>query len=82
MDHTNEIAIELLKDEYADYPHNWWHYDREYNLMVKAMDSVKNLNGETVKREHVCYAQVCHNNINDKCKLGDYHCSARINKHE
>jgi hypothetical protein len=37
MKHTNEIAIQILKEEYGDYPQNAWHYDREYKMIVKAL---------------------------------------------
>lgn len=43
MQHTNEIAIKILTDEYGDYPRNAWHYDSEYNMLVKAYNqSYKN----------------------------------------
>jgi len=37
MEHTNEIAIHILREEYADYPENAWHYDQEYKMIVKAL---------------------------------------------
>lgn len=36
MEHTNEIAIEILRDEYFDYDENSWHYNREYRMLVEA----------------------------------------------
>lgn len=35
MEHTNEIAIKILSEEYSDYPRNAWHYDSEYRMLVK-----------------------------------------------
>jgi len=35
-EHTNEIAIKILRDEYADYDHNWWHYNSEYKMLLEA----------------------------------------------
>lgn len=37
MEHLNEIAIQVLKEEYSDYPRNAWHYDREYKMIIKAL---------------------------------------------
>ena len=36
MEHTNEILKKILRDEFADYDYNGWHYDREYKLLEKA----------------------------------------------
>jgi hypothetical protein len=42
MEHTNEIAIQILRSEHSDYPHNAWHYDSEYKMIVEGIDwSVK-----------------------------------------
>lgn len=38
MEHTNEIAIRVLTGEYGDYPRNAWHYDRQYNNIVTAIE--------------------------------------------
>lgn len=38
MDHTNKIAIRILTDEHSDYPRNAWHYDREYENIVRATE--------------------------------------------
>lgn len=38
MEHKNEIAIKVLRDEYADYDDNSWHYDREYKMLVEAQN--------------------------------------------
>jgi len=37
MEHTNEIAIAVLTNEFSDYPKNYWHYNREYNLIVQGL---------------------------------------------
>lgn len=50
MEHTNEIAIKILSKEYIDYKknnHNRWHYDREYKLIVKALELSKKLESKT-----------------------------------
>jgi len=46
--HINKIAIEILKEEYSDYPENDWHYNREYRMLVKAQNRVKKLNIDDV----------------------------------
>ncbi len=51
-------------------------------IIRSILKDIKNLNGETVKRENVCFAHACGNNTNNKCKHGDYNCSGRISKHE
>lgn len=58
MVHNNEIAIKLLRHEYADYDDNSWHYDREYKMLVEAQNLVlaKESNVETSE---------------DKCTLHD-----------
>jgi hypothetical protein len=38
MKHTNKYAIQALKNEYADYPRNEWHYDRQYRMIVDALE--------------------------------------------
>lgn len=42
MEHINKIAVNILKEEYSDYEYNTWHYDREYKMIVKAIEQVKN----------------------------------------
>ena len=37
MIHENEIAIKVLTNEFADYPRNAWHYDREYLMICEAL---------------------------------------------
>jgi len=37
MKHLNKIAIQVLTEEYNDYPRNAWHYDREYKMIIKAL---------------------------------------------
>lgn len=48
MQHTNKIAILVLSREFHDYPRNDWHYDREYNLIVKALNEQEKLNKSEV----------------------------------
>lgn len=38
MKHTHPIAIHVLKNTYADYPRNEDHYDREYKMLVSAVE--------------------------------------------
>lgn len=38
MKHENSIAIQVLSDQYLDYPLNAWHYDREYRSIVSALE--------------------------------------------
>jgi hypothetical protein len=37
MKHINEIAINILTNEYNDYPRNEQHYDREYRMLLTAI---------------------------------------------
>ena len=44
MEHTNEIAIQILKEAHWDYktkPENRWHYDDDYKRLVKAIELSK-----------------------------------------
>jgi len=52
MIHENEIAIKVLTNEFADYPRNAWHYDREYLMICEALRLSK-LHQPTVS-ESVC----------------------------
>jgi catechol-2,3-dioxygenase len=38
MEHKNSIAIQVLSEMYSDYPANSWHYDREYKMIVRALE--------------------------------------------
>ena len=38
MEHTNKIAKEILDKEFGDYHYNSWHYDREYKMIVEAIN--------------------------------------------
>ena len=54
MKHTNKIAINILRNEYSDYRHNSWHYDRQYRMLVEAQNLVlpiKNESPQTLKNE-------------------------------
>lgn len=44
MEHTNDIAIKVLSEEFADYKKNSWHYDREYKMIVKSLNEFVNQN--------------------------------------
>jgi hypothetical protein len=48
MKHTNKYAIQALKNEYADYPRNEQHYNRQYRMIVDAMEMVEDGNSPTV----------------------------------
>jgi hypothetical protein len=48
MKHTNKYAIQALKNEYADYPRNEQHYNRQYRMIVDALEMVKDGNSPTV----------------------------------
>jgi NTP pyrophosphatase (non-canonical NTP hydrolase) len=37
MEHTNQIAVQILNEEYDDYPRNSLSYDREYRIIMKAL---------------------------------------------
>ena len=74
MKHTNEIAIKVLREEYYDYNHNSWHYDREYKNLVKAIElSQSNWSSYTGDRK-ICFT--CKENLPlhkfKKVKEGDY----------
>lgn len=36
--HNNKIAIDILTNEYSDYPRNDWHYNREYRMICNALN--------------------------------------------
>ena len=40
--HINKIAIEVLRDRFADYDWHSNHYDEEYKMIVKALGLAKN----------------------------------------
>ncbi|HOZ82179.1 MAG TPA: hypothetical protein PKU82_04555 [Bacteroidia bacterium] len=47
MEHTNKIAVKIIIEEFDDYknnPENQWHYDREYKMIVKALEEQEKLN--------------------------------------
>jgi hypothetical protein len=52
--HINKIAIEILKDEYSDYPENDIHYDREYKMLVRAQQQIESLKEKLQKSEQQC----------------------------
>lgn len=45
MEHTNKIAIQILKKQYSDYPENAWHYDDQYKMIVEEIE-LSSLGGE------------------------------------
>lgn len=51
LKHTNEIAIEILRNEYGDYDWNTWHYDREYLMLVKAQENALQQANEANKEQ-------------------------------
>ena len=40
--HINKIAIDVLRERYADYDWHSNHYDEEYRMIVKALQLAKN----------------------------------------
>ena len=44
MKHTHPTAIHVLKNTYADYPQNSDHYDREYKMLLFAIEEVNKQN--------------------------------------
>ena len=54
MEHKNEIAIKLLRHEYADYDDNSWHYDREYKMLVEAQNLALAKESEVDTSEDKC----------------------------
>lgn len=49
--HTDKIATSILRCEYADYDKNWWHYDREYNMLIKAQTEAFKLANEASEQQ-------------------------------
>jgi hypothetical protein len=49
MKHTNKIAKDILNNEFADYHCNSWHYDREYKMIVTAIELSKKDGGYSEK---------------------------------
>jgi len=71
MKQTNEIAKQVLREEFSDYKKNQWHYRREYKLIVKALRLQEILNGNTEKRENELSCTCNHLAIKlygEKCK--------------
>ena len=52
--HINKIAIRVLTEEYKDYADNPQDYNREYNLIVKALHEqmITQRDGEVISVEH------------------------------
>jgi len=42
LKHENEVIKKTLREEYADYPYNQGHYDREYRMIARAIKQAKN----------------------------------------
>lgn len=38
MEHSNKSIIKVLREEFADYDYNTYHYDRQYKMIEKAME--------------------------------------------
>lgn len=38
MEHTNKVIISVLREEFADYDNNTWHYDSQYKMIEKALN--------------------------------------------
>ena len=49
--HTDKIAISILRGEYADYEKNWWYYDKEYNMLLKAQTEAFKLANEASEQQ-------------------------------
>ena len=49
--HTDKIATSILRGEYSDYDKNWWHYDREYNMLLKAQTEAFKLANEAAEQQ-------------------------------
>jgi hypothetical protein len=47
MEHTNKIAIKILRDNYSDYPENSWHYDKKYKMIVEGIEMSKRASNDT-----------------------------------
>ncbi len=71
MEHTNKIAIKVLKDNYSDYPRNAWHYDREYRMLVKAIEMSESMNNKVAVDEYSDDEKLCMRNSNFKCNCAD-----------
>ena len=46
--HDDEIAINILREEYADYDENWQDYERQYLMLLKAQTAAWN----EMRRKH------------------------------
>lgn len=65
MQHTNPIVIKILSEEYNDYKYrkeNSWHYDKQYNMIVKALNEQEKLNKSDVIIS-VCTCNQMHEDI-------------------
>ena len=48
MTHSNEIAVKILSERYYDYPANSHRYDRDYDMLIKAIEESQNLSDEKI----------------------------------
>jgi len=76
MQHTNKIAILVLSREFHDYPRNDWHYDREYNLIVKALNEQEKLN----KSEVISSLRQCSNCVHYRDNFDCDTCNEHLDK--
>lgn len=37
MEHSNKLIVSILREEFADYDNNSWHYDSQYKMIEKAL---------------------------------------------
>lgn len=61
MEHTNKIAIDILKEEYSDYPENDWHYNRQYRMLVEAQSRIQ--------KKDIIQCDSCDRNITNISKI-------------
>lgn len=83
MIHENEIAIKVLTNEFADYPRNAWHYDREYLIICEALRLSK-LHQPTVMHcvcENGDFGDIEVLEIDDRCVPSCKNCLKPLRKH-
>ncbi len=66
MEHTNKIAIKLLRNRYSDYNENKWHYDTDYKMITEAIEECnkqeKQINAKEQTPHKAISVIVCKNN--------------------
>ncbi len=70
IEQNNEIAIKVLSDRYSDYKTKSYHYEDDYEMIVKALELAKNdesLHDVSVSCDTCKYKHEEHDKFCDSC---------------